>query len=108
MKHTLTLIAAMITNRPARALIGAALLLATLSVTESAEAADPVTIVAFGASTTAVRGSTRIYAAILQEELRNVRIINARVGGNTTEMARKRFEQDVLAHHPQIVIKNHE
>ena len=81
-----------------------ALLLATLLVTESAKAADPVTIVAFGASTTAARGSTRIYAAILQDELRNVRIINAGVGGNTTEMARKRFEQDVLAHHPQIVI----
>jgi|GEM_PF-2500223 len=120
MKHILThltallltplasLHAALITNRPARALIGAALLLVTLSVIESAKAAAPVTIVTFGDSTTAVRGSTRIYSAILQDELRNVRIINAGVGGNTTDMGRKRFEQDVLTHQPQIAIKNHE
>lgn len=59
---------------------------------------------AFGDSTTAVRGSTKVYATLLQEELRNVRIINAGVSGNTTEMARKRFEQDILRHQPQIVI----
>jgi lysophospholipase L1-like esterase len=70
----------------------------------AAWAAEPVTIVAFGDSTTAVRGSTKVYASVLQEELRNVRIINAGVPGNTTEMGRKRFEQDVLAHHPQIAI----
>lgn len=44
------------------------------------------------------------YAAILQDELRHVRVINAGVSGNTTELARKRFETDVLAHHPQIAI----
>jgi lysophospholipase L1-like esterase len=66
--------------------------------------ATPVTIVAFGDSTTAVRGSTTIYAAILQEELRHVRVINAGVGGNTTELARKRFEADVLSHQPRIAI----
>jgi lysophospholipase L1-like esterase len=64
----------------------------------------PVTIVAFGDSTTAKRGSTRVYASILQDELSNVRVINAGVGGNSTEMARTRFEQDVTAHHPRIVI----
>jgi hypothetical protein len=40
-------------------------------------AAKPVTIVAFGDSTTAVRGPTKTYPAILQEELRHVRVINA-------------------------------
>jgi lysophospholipase L1-like esterase len=67
-------------------------------------ATDPVTIVAFGDSTTAVRGETMIYAAILPEELRHIRVINAGVPGNTTEMARARFEKDVLSHQPQVAI----
>lgn len=78
--------------------------LVTSSAAEPANASDAVTIVAFGDSTTAARGSTRIYAAILQDELRNVRVINAGVPGNTTELARKRFEKDVLAPRPQIAI----
>ena len=84
----------------------APLLLASLAVLHAADApvAKPVTIVAFGDSTTAVRGSTKVYASVLQEELRNVRLINAGVPGNTTEMGRKRFEQDVLMHQPQIAI----
>lgn len=83
-----------------------ALLLAPLAALHAADppAANPVTIVAFGDSTTAVRGSTTIYATLLQEELRNVRVINAGVSGNTTEMGRKRFEADVLAHQPQIAV----
>jgi lysophospholipase L1-like esterase len=67
-------------------------------------AAAPAVIVAFGDSTTAVRGTTTVYATILQNELRNVRVINAGVSGNTTEMARNRFEADVLSHQPKIVI----
>jgi lysophospholipase L1-like esterase len=63
-----------------------------------------VTVVAFGDSTTAVRGATKVYATILQEELDGARVINAGVGGNTTEMARARFERDVLAMQPQVVI----
>lgn len=63
-----------------------------------------VTIVAFGDSTTAVRGSTKVFASLLQEELNNVLVINAGVGGNTTDMARKRFEKDVLGKQPQIVL----
>ncbi|MEN9576952.1 MAG: hypothetical protein RL077_6479 [Verrucomicrobiota bacterium] len=83
-----------------------ALLIAPLALLHAADvpAAEPVTIVAFGDSTTAVRGSTTIYARLLQEELHNVRVINAGVPGNTTELARQRFEQDVLRHQPQIVI----
>ena len=48
------------------------LLLTSLAALHAADvpATEPVTIVAFGASTTAVRGSTKVYASILQEELR--------------------------------------
>jgi len=53
LEHTLTLLTALLLNRPARALIGTALLLVTLLVAESAKAAAPVTIVTFGDSTTA-------------------------------------------------------
>lgn len=91
MKHYITLLA---------------LLLAPLALLHAADvpATEPVTIVAFGDSTTAVRGSTKVYASVLQEESRNVRVVNAGVPGNTTEMGRKRFEQDVLMHQPQIAI----
>jgi len=83
-----------------------ALLLATPAAlhADSPPAGAPVTIVAFGDSTTAERGSTQVYASLLQNELRHVRVINAGVPGNTTDMARKRFEQDVLTHQPQIAI----
>jgi lysophospholipase L1-like esterase len=93
MKHSLTLLAAL-------------WLLTQLALLHAADvpATEPVTIVAFGDSTTAVRGSTKVYASQLQDELRNVRIINAGVSGNTTEMGRKRFEQDVLSHQPHIAI----
>ncbi|MEZ0275743.1 MAG: exo-alpha-sialidase, partial [Roseimicrobium sp.] len=67
-------------------------------------AAEPVTIVAFGDSTTAPRGTTTVYATTLQEELLNVRVINAGIGGNTTSVARQRFERDVLSHKPKLVI----
>ncbi|MBI5817791.1 MAG: exo-alpha-sialidase [Verrucomicrobia bacterium] len=70
----------------------------------AANAAEPVTLVAFGDSTTALRGSLTVYATILQEELRGVRVINAGIGGNTTEMGRARFDKDVLAHKPAIAI----
>jgi len=66
------------------------------------------TIVAFGDSTTAPRGTLKIYSQILQDNLRiksgNIQVINAGVGGNTTTDARKRFETDVLSHSPNLVI----
>jgi len=71
-------------------------------------AGEPLTIVAFGASTTAPRGSLIVYAMLLEWELtdegRNVRVINAGKGSDNTVTARKRFEQDVLAHDPELVI----
>jgi len=84
----------------------AGLLLTPLALLHAADvpATEPVTIVAFGDSTTAARGATKVYGSVLQEELRNVRVINAGVPGNTTEMGRKGFEQDVLGHQPQVAI----
>ena len=71
-------------------------------------AGDPLTIVAFGSSTTAPRGSLTVYAMLLEWELtgegRNVAIINAGVGGDTTVRAAARFEKDVLARRPDLVI----
>jgi sialidase-1 len=65
-------------------------------------------IVAFGDSTTASRGDLGIYSIALAEQLsaggRPARVINAGVGGNHTDHARARFERDVLAGNPDIVI----
>jgi lysophospholipase L1-like esterase len=74
----------------------------------SALGAGPYTIVAFGDSTTAPRGPLKTYAQILQKELPergiDVNVVNAGVGGNSTADARKRFEKDVLAPKPNLVI----
>lgn len=69
-----------------------------------AETAAPVTLVAFGDSTTAPRGSLAVYADVLREELSNVRVLNTGRGGDTTETARARFARDVLAHKPDVAI----
>jgi lysophospholipase L1-like esterase len=74
--------------------------------------AEPLTIVAFGDSTTAHRdvdgAALRVYADILQESLPQcgipVSVLNAGVGGNDTNQARGRFETDVLAHDPDLVV----
>lgn len=84
-------------------------LLFTLSLSVAASAlAEPATIVAFGDSTTAPRGGTRIYATLLAEELahdgQDVRTINAGVPGSTTSMAKQRFEKDVLAQKPNVAV----
>ena len=67
----------------------------------------PLTIVVFGDSTTAARGPLRTFGTLLSEDLpaRGIEptVVNAGVGGNTTVLARKRFEKDVLAHDPDIV-----
>jgi len=69
---------------------------------------EPTTLVAFGDSTTAIRGPLKIYAAILQTELPRqnfpVKVINAGIGGHNTDHARDRFEKDVLTHRPTIVV----
>lgn len=68
----------------------------------------PMTIVAFGDSTTAPRESLVVYADLLRRELTDrgieATVINAGVPSNTTADARARFEQDVLTHQPDLVI----
>lgn len=69
---------------------------------------NPYTIVAFGDSTTAPRGNLVVYSTLLQSELfaqgQPIRVVNSGVGGNTTEVARDRFERDVLAYQPDLVV----
>jgi len=66
------------------------------------------TIVAFGNSITALRGKLRVYPTLIEKELtargRKLRVVNAGIGGNTTEQAKARFKTDVLAHNPDVVI----
>jgi len=65
-------------------------------------------IVAFGDSTTAPRGALVVYSDLLRKELPSrgvgATVVNAGVGGNTTQMARARFRKDVLARKPDLVI----
>ncbi|MCD6362001.1 MAG: exo-alpha-sialidase [Armatimonadetes bacterium] len=69
---------------------------------------EPLTIVAFGDSTTAPRGSVLIYPMLIEWELsdegRAVEVINSGRGSDTVQKAAARFEQDVLAHDPDLVI----
>ena len=66
-------------------------------------------IVAFGDSTTDFRDTIeKVYSQRVEEELQArgipVEMFTSGVGGNTTEMARRRFEHDVLDHNPDLVI----
>ena len=66
------------------------------------------TIVTFGDSTTAPRGKLQVYSQIVDKEIlrhdQTVRVINSGIGGNNTQHARARFDDDVLAHQPDIVV----
>jgi lysophospholipase L1-like esterase len=68
---------------------------------------EPV-IVCFGDSTTAPRGPLTVYATLIERALTErglkPRVVNAGVGGNTTDHARARFDKDVLAQDPAIVV----
>jgi len=70
--------------------------------------AKTLTIVAFGDSTTAPRAGVVVYAKLLERLLlaNNVeaRIINAGVGGDTTDSGKTRFQRDVLNHQPDLVV----
>jgi len=65
-------------------------------------------IVVFGDSTTAPRDTVKIYADLLKEELPPkglaVDISNAGVGGNSTLDAKARFQKDVVARRPALVV----
>lgn len=71
-------------------------------------AAAPGPIIAFGDSTTAPRGSLVTYSDRLRQswagEGTGSEVINAGVGGNDTDQARARFQQDVLDREPSAVI----
>lgn len=76
------------------------------------QARQPMTVVAFGDSTTAPREvdgkPLTVYADILRKEMpasgSKVTVINAGVRGNTTADAAERFTRDVLSHAPDVVI----
>ena len=82
------------------------LILMNLATFSQASESKKLTIVAFGDSITAPRKGVVTYSDVLRETLssKNVEVINSGIGGNTTEHAKKRFEKDVLAHSPDIVI----
>lgn len=66
-------------------------------------------IVTFGDSTTAARATLTVYATLLGERLRQelgvtVKMINAGVPSDTTRRGAARFEHDVVAKHPRLVI----
>jgi len=63
------------------------------------------TMVCFGDSLTAGYGAREgnSYPDFLQKRV-NLKIINSGVSGDTTVDARKRFEEDVLEHNPDIVV----
>jgi len=70
---------------------------------------EPTKIVAFGDSTTAFRGSIKkVFSQRLAEALSDhgvsAWVVNSGVGSSTTRHARSRFDRDVLAHHPEVVI----
>lgn len=71
-------------------------------------AAEPPTIVTFGDSVTASRGRTAVFSKLLANDLsydgKEVKVINAGIGGHTTKMALGRFEEDVLAAKPEVVV----
>ena len=86
------------------------LTLAAVLTTAIASAAEPqpTTVVLFGDSITAPRGPLVNFAKMLEKELPGygieAHIINAGVGGHTTEMGRKRFQKDVLDQKPNVAL----
>lgn len=84
------------------ALLGGVMIWTTLAVRSA------TTIVAFGDSTTAARGDLMVYATVVKAKLEQsghaVDVINAGVPSNTTADAKARFEHDVLAKNPDIVV----
>lgn len=85
------------------------LMLLLLVVSSNALVAqEPATLVTFGDSTTATRGDLKVYAGSLQRELPErglpIHVVNAGMAGHNTDHARDRFESDVLAHNPEIVV----
>lgn len=71
--------------------------------------AEPPVIVTFGDSVTAERGGIEVYSRRLAMELSftdggDVRVINAGAGGDTTQMAKRRLQKDVIDRNPVVVV----
>ena len=68
----------------------------------------PGGIVMFGDSTTAPRGSLKVYSTRVETMLQGIGsslgVHNAGIGGNTTRDALKRLQSDVLKYQPRIVV----
>lgn len=68
----------------------------------------PGGIVMFGDSTTAPRGSLKVYATRVEQGLQSIGssmgVYNAGISGNTTRDALKRLQADVLKHQPRVVV----
>ncbi|MDI1315028.1 exo-alpha-sialidase [Prosthecobacter sp.] len=68
----------------------------------------PGSIIMFGDSTTAPRGSLKVYATRVETTLQGVGstlgVINAGIGGNTTRDGLKRLQNDVLKYKPRVVV----
>lgn len=77
-----------------------------MSALSQVERTKHVRIITFGDSITAPRKGVITYSDVLREELKgkDVEVINAGVGGNTTAHAMKRFRTDVLVHSPDLVV----
>lgn len=75
---------------------------------DTLRADEPFVVVAFGDSVTAPRGRTEVYPGLLAAEMshggKDIKVVNAGVGGNTTALAKARFEKDVLDASPDLVI----
>ncbi|MFK5924857.1 MAG: exo-alpha-sialidase [Verrucomicrobiota bacterium] len=71
-------------------------------------AAETSTIVTFGDSVTAQRGSLEVYSNLLADEIsfegKNVKVVNAGIGGHTSKMGKARFAKDVLDLKPDVVV----
>lgn len=80
----------------------------SLAMCHSASAEGPFKIVTFGDSTTAPRPGVEVYTDQLRQRFSvggiSMEFINRGIGGNDTAMATQRFEKDVLAEKPQIVV----
>lgn len=95
-----------------RTMLGLFLVTLIAVATRVAAAAEPVRVVCLGDSVTAaVRAGVQpheTFCALLQQQLstadRPVEVINAGVGGNTTEHALQRFQADVLNRKPRVVV----
>jgi acyl-CoA thioesterase I len=115
----LLLLPALLLGLPARGLAGPACpaaplqRLVTPALRAAMEAGQPVTIVAFGSSSTEGAGASRpgrTYPARLEAELRAawpglpLKVLNRGIGGQDAQEMLARIEADVLAERPALVI----